>query len=285
MEKPILKNEIKAEITSVGKVEDNILEAKNYALSLKEYYSTLVFTEEQKKTAEEERASINKVIKNIAEYRKNIVAEFKKPIDLFETTAKETEKILKETSEFVDAQIKRFEAAEKEERRTKAKAIYEETIEELKDVLPFEKVFNDKWLNKGSWKDDGTSKVVVDDINAIKEKVRSGFKAIEELNSEFELELKNTFLQDYDLSKAIFKNTQLLEQKQTLSKVEEKKEEIVQAKVETMLKEEVKEEEIDPIKEYILKIKAPLSKQKALKQFLDLNNMEYEKLDLEVSNV
>lgn len=279
MEKPILKNEIKAEITGVGKVEDNILEAKEYALELKKYYSKLIFTDEQKAIAEDERANINKMVKKIADYRKNIVAEFKKPIDLFEQTAKETEKILKETSEYVDVQVKAFESKEKEERREKAKLIYEENIEEFKDVLPFEKIFNDKWLNKGSWKEDGTSKVVVTDINDIKEKVRNGFKAIEELKSEFELELKNTFLQDYDISKVIFKNTQLLEQKQALSKVEEKKEEIVQEKVETMLKEEVKEETIDPIKEYTLKITAPLSKQIALKKFLDLNNMKYEKIN------
>lgn len=276
MKKPILENEIVATITSVGAVEDNILEAKEYALLLKEYYSNLIFSDEQIAEAKEERASINKVVKKIGDYRKNIVAEFKKPIELFEQTAKETEKILKETSDFVDNQVKYFESKEKEERKEKARIIYEENIEELKEVLPFEKIFNDKWLNKGSWKEDGTSKVVLDDINNIKEKVRNGFKAIEELKSEFELELKNTFLNDYDISKAIFKNKQLLEQKQALSKVEEKKEEITQEKIEVMLKEEVKIDDIDPIKEYTLKIKAPLSKQKELKRFLDLNNMEYE---------
>ena len=53
----------------------------------------------------------------------------------------------------------------------------------------------------------------------------------------------------------------------------------MQEKVETMLKDEVKEEIVDPIKEYTLKITAPLSKQKALRQFLDLNNMTYEKVE------
>ena len=278
MEKPILKNEIQARISGAAKVEDNILEAKEYALQLKEYYSKLVFTEEQKEDAEQERANINKMVKKIADYRKEIVAEFKKPIELFENTAKETEKILKETSEFVDIQVKKFENSEKEIRKENAKKIYEELIEELKDVVPFEKIFNQKWLNKGSWKENNTSPMIEEEINTIKVNVRAGLKAIEELHSEFELEVKNTFLQDYSLENAIFKNTQLIEQKQTLSKVEEKKEKIVQEKVETMLKDEVKEEVIDPIKEYTLKITAPLSKQKALKKFLDLNNMKYEKI-------
>ena len=279
MEKPILKNEIEAKITTVGKVEDNILEAKKYALELKEYYSTLVFNDEQISEAKDERASINKAVKKISDYRKNIVAEFKKPIELFEATAKETEKILKETSDFVDLQVKNFENKEKETRKENAKKIYENNIEELKEILPFEKIFNDKWLNKGNWKEDGTSPIIEKEIIEVREKVRKELKAIEELHSEFELEIKNSYLQDLDLSKAILKNNQLQEQKKAFEKVAETKEEIVQEKVETMLKEEVKEENIDPIKEYTLKIAAPISKLMALRKFLELNKIKFEKIN------
>lgn len=273
MEKPILKNEIKAEITGVAKVEDNIMEAKEFALSLKEYYSKLVFTEEQLSEAKNERASINKVVKKIADYRKNIVEEFKKPINLFEATAKETEKILKETADFVDIQVKNFEDKEKEEKKKLIEVSFNQLVEELKEVITLEKIFDAKWLNK-------TVKLatIEEEITNKLDNIRNGLKAIEGLNSEFELEIKNTFLQDFDLSKAIFKNSQLLEQKEILTKVEEKKEEITQEKVETMLKEEVKEDVSDPVMTYTLEITGPLSKQKALKQFLDLNKMEYRKV-------
>lgn len=278
MKKPVLKNEIEAKIVSVGKVEDNILEAKEYALELKNYYSKLVFTEAQKEEAEKERATINKVVKKIADYRKNVVADFKKPIELFELTAKETEKILKETSEYVDMQVKKFEEKEKEVRRTNARKIYEELIEELKDLVPFEKIFNEKWLNKGTWKEDNTSKLVEDEIKEIRDKVRAGLKAIEELHSEFELELKNTFLQNFDLASAITKNSELQAQKEKLNKTEEVKKEIVEEKINVMLKEEVKEDVSDPVLTYCLKITASLSKQKKLKEFLELNEMIFEKI-------
>lgn len=274
MEKPMLKNEIEAKIIGVAKVEDNILEAKEYALNLKEYYSRLIFTDEQISEAKEERASINKVIKNIADYRKNIVAEFKKPIEIFETTAKETEKILKETADFVDVQVKNFENKEKEEKKRQIEISFNQLVEELKDIVPLTKIFDEKWLNK-------TVKLAAVE-NEIKDKldnIRSGLKAIEELHSEFELELKNTFLQDFDLTKAIFKNNQLQEQKKTFEKVSEVKEEVVQEKVETMLKEKVKEDISDPILTYTLKITGTLSKQKALKEFLILNKMEFEKVN------
>lgn len=274
MNKPVLKNEIKAEIKGISKVEDNITEAKEYALSLKEYYGTLVFNDDQLKEAKDERASINKLVKSIADYRKNIVAEFKKPIEQFETTAKETEKILKETSDFVDAQVKNFENKEKEKKREEIEKIYNTQIEELKNVISINQLFNDKWLNKGT-----TLQSIEDEIKSRLDNIRSGLKAIEELHSEFELEIKNTYLQDFDLSKAIIKNNQLKEQKERLSKVEEKKEEIAQEKVETMLKEETKEDISDPMLTYTLKITAPLSKQQALRKFLELNKMTFEKVN------
>lgn len=50
-------------------------------------------------------------------------------------------------------------------------------------------------------------------------------------------------------------------------------------KIETMLKKEVEEDISDPILTYTLEITAPLSKQKALKEFLDLNKMKYKKIE------
>lgn len=274
MEKPILKNEIEARINGVATVEDNIAEAKEYALELREYYSTLIFTDEQISEAKNERASINKVVKKIADYRKDIISEFKKPIELFETTAKETEKILKETADFVDVQIKNFENSEKEEKKKQCIEIYNNLIEEYKELISFEKIFNDKWLNK-------TTKLseVENEIKILIEKVSSDMKAIKLLDSEFENELIATYLNNFSLSEAVSKNNELLEQKEKLEKVQEQKEETTNRKVVKMLTKEVEEEEIDPVKTYTLKITAPLSKQKALRQFLDLNNMTFEKVD------
>lgn len=279
MDKPILKNEIEAKINGVATVEDNINEVKEYAISLKEYYSKLVFTDDQKTEAENERATINKLVKQVADSRKRIVDEFKKPINLFENTAKETEKILKETSDFIDIQVKNFEEKEKNIRKENARKIYEENIEELQDIISFEKIFNIKWLNKGMWKKDNSSPEIEKEIIEIREKVKNGLKAIEDLNSEFELEVKNTFLQDFSLENAIFKNTQLNNQKELMSKVSEKKEEIREQKVEKMVTKQVIEEPLEKLLTYTLKITGTLSKQKALKEFLDLNEMTYEKVE------
>lgn len=276
MEKPILKNEIEAKITTVAKVEDNIQEAKEYALQLKEYYSKLVFNDKQLSEAKEERASINKIVKKIADYRKNIIAEFKKPIEVFENTAKETEKILKETADFVDIQVKSFEDKEKEEKRQNVEEIFNKISEneEISELIKLNMIFDERYLNKTY-----SLEKVEKDLTEKLDKINQELKAIKELNSEYELSLINMYLKDFDLSKVIIENNRLKELKKTTEKVEEAKEKAVNNKIETMLKKEVEEDISDPILTYTLEITAPLSKQKALKEFLDLNKMKYKKIE------
>ena len=74
-------------------------------------------------------------------------------------------------------------------------------------------------------------------------------------------------------------NKKLIELKQQSEKVDEKKEKQEQETIESMLKEEAPTEEIDPIKTYTLEITAPLSKQQALRKFLELNKMKFRKVE------
>lgn len=276
MGKPILEHEIEAKISGVAKVEDNIVEAKEYALQLKEYYSKLIFTEEQISEAEDERASVNKIVKKIADYRKEIVSEFKKPIENFEITAKETEKILKETSEFIDVQVKNYEKKVKDKKKTEIEIIFNKLIEEkgISNLLNLEMLFDERFLNKG-YKIEDVEKDLLEKVN----KIVNDIQAIKDLNSEYEVSLTNNYLNNFDLSKVIAENKRLLELKEQTQKVEEKQEEIRQERVTEMLTKKVQTEEIDPVKEYVLKIKAPLSKQKELRRFLELNKMEFEKIE------
>ena len=275
MEKPILKNEIEAKINGTATVTNNINEVKEYALAMKEYYSKLVFNEDQVKIAKDERASVNAMVKKVADYRKDIVKEFKKPIDEFEATAKETETILKETSSLIDVQVKKYEDEEKNKKKLECQKLFDEKIDDLKELVSFEKAFKSSWLNK-------TTKMseVERDITDLIAKVNSGIKAIEELNSEFETELMNTFLEDFDITKAIFKNTQLKERKEAMAKTEIAKEETRQEEIKEMVSKpiEVNEEEKDIMKRYTLKITANYTNMMALRHFMDLNEIKYEKV-------
>lgn len=113
--KPEFKGEIRAEIKGLAKIEDNIKEVKKFAEDLNKYYATVVWTEDTLNDAKNEKANVNKFKDKVAEFRKNIIAEYNKPIALFETTAKETEKLLSETYDTINVQVKRYEDETKEQ--------------------------------------------------------------------------------------------------------------------------------------------------------------------------
>ncbi|HIQ91039.1 MAG TPA: DUF1351 domain-containing protein [Candidatus Coprosoma intestinipullorum] len=276
MEKPILKNELKVKIEGVQKITDNMSEVKEYALETKKYYENLVFTDEQIKAAKDERANINKAVKKVADYRKDIVDKFNKPLEEFVRNAKETENILKEASNSIDVQVKKYEEQEKETKKTECEELFNQLIGDLSELITFDKVFNPRWLNK-------TTKMieVEQEIKSTIDKVNSGLNAIKELNSEFETEVTNTFLQDFDLSKAIMRNTQLKEQKERLAKTELAKEETKQEAIQEMISKpvETNEDEKDIIKSYTLKITANYTKLVALRKFMEINDIKFERVD------
>ncbi|WP_289147186.1 DUF1351 domain-containing protein [uncultured Megamonas sp.] len=276
MEKPVLKNDIDVKIEGVQKITDNMSEVKEYALKTKEYYETLVYNDEQIKEAKDERASINKVVKKVADYRKDTVEKFNKPLEEFVKTAKETESILKEASNCIDVQIKKYEEEEKQAKKKECKELFDNLVGDLSELISFEKVFDNRWLNK-------TTKMteVEQDIKNVIEKVNMGLQAIKELNSEFETELINTFLQDFDLSKAIMRNTELKEQKERLAKTEVAKEETKQEVVKEMVSKPVEDvvDERDIIKSYTLKITANYTKLTALRKFMEINDIKFERVN------
>lgn len=276
MDKPILKNELEVKIEGVQKITDNMSEVKEYALETKKYYENLVFTDEQIKEAKDERANINKAVKRIADYRKDIVDKFNKPLEEFVRNAKETESILKEASNSIDVQVKKYEEEEKQKKKDECEELFNNLVGDLSELITFEKVFDNRWLNK-------TTKMteVEQDIKNVIEKVNTGLQAIKELNSEFETELINTFLQDYDLSKAIMKNTQLKAQKEKLAKTEVAKEETKQEIIQEMVNKPVEdvEDERDIIKTYTLKITANYTKMTALRKFMEINDIKFEKVN------
>lgn len=275
MDKPILKNELEVKIEGVQKITDNMSEVKEYALETKKYYENLVFTDEQIKEAKDERANINKDVKKVADYRKDIVDKFNKPLEEFVRNAKETESILKEASNSIDVQVKKYEEEEKQKKKDECEELFNNLVGDLSELITFEKVSDNRWLNK-------TTKMteVEQDIKNVIEKVNTGLQAIKELNSEFETELINTFLQDYDLSKAIMKNTQLKAQKEKLAKTEVAKEETKQETIREMVSKPVEtvEDERDIIKSYTLKITANYTKMTALRKFMEINDIKFEKV-------
>ena len=92
--KPTLKVDLDIKLPEIPPVTHNLGIIEEYAKQLNEFYGKLVFTDDQYSEAKDEKAKVNKLKKTIEDNRKEIVKEFKQPIDDFEATSKRIEKLL-----------------------------------------------------------------------------------------------------------------------------------------------------------------------------------------------
>lgn len=111
--KPNFELDVHANISSIGTIESNIAQIKEQAIAIKNWYENLVITSNMLDDIKKEKAQVNKAKDAVATYRKNIVAEFKKPIEVFEKTAKETEGVLKDAYDCINNQVKKYEDEER----------------------------------------------------------------------------------------------------------------------------------------------------------------------------
>lgn len=107
-------------------------------------YENAVYTPETIQTAKTDRADLNKIAKAIEDERKRVKATYNAPYLVFEKEVKEITNMIDKAVSAIDAQVKAFEAKAREEKLATVKAMYAER--DMRGV-PFETVFNDKWLN------------------------------------------------------------------------------------------------------------------------------------------
>lgn len=285
MTKEIIKKELVAEDLELQINNLKLGEFTTNALNIKEIvekslvnYDEKNYSEENIDKAIEDKALLNKSAKTLNDERIRIEKEFMEPFNEFKMIVTETCDLIKKASSEIDVIVKNVEAKAKAKRKKIIENIFNNTISELKEIITLEMIFDDKWLNKGSFNDKGDFKLVnelTDKIN----KIESDLKSIKNLNSKHELALNNQYLNNFDLGQVINENNRLNELEKKTIIIEEKREEVKETKIEEMLINPIQEKEIDPIKTYTLKISAPLSKLKKLKEFMKLNNIEFENLE------
>lgn len=109
-----------------------------------EKYRGLTFTDEQMPEAKKTRATLNKVAKEINDRKIAVKREFCEPYERFEDQAKILINKIKDVSGAIDQQVKDYELAKKEEKRQQIQRWW---TENGKKNIPFEKVFDERWLN------------------------------------------------------------------------------------------------------------------------------------------
>lgn len=203
-------NELQIVVTkkTAGILETNLAELENFVNERLQDYTPEKFTGDAD-SAKKSRAELNSAKKAISAERIRIIKELMKPFEEFETRCKSLEKNIDIASSALDAIVKFKEDAEKAEK----KAIIEERWRS-KDftLVPLEKIFDQKWLNK-------TAKIkdVEKEIDAIIEKIYSDIKTIEAFGVEVET-LKPIYLDTLDIGSTITRGNVIKENRERLEK-------------------------------------------------------------------
>lgn len=165
--RPTFDNEIIVKIPkNIPKIEHNLGGLKDFAIKLKDFYSHLVFTDDNISEAQEEKTRLNKLINEVKRQRIDNITEYKKPIEDFEKTAKEIETLLNDAKSCVQVFIDNAENTRKTEKREKViLPIINECINNafIKDnvLIDINKILiDDRWFNK-TFKD----KDIEEDVN------------------------------------------------------------------------------------------------------------------------
>lgn len=104
--------------------------------------------DESIKEAKNDRSYLNGLKNEIEERRKAVKREYNKPLAAFEKRCKEITSIIDGASDGIKAQLDEAEERRRAGARAALEAHYREFAELLAPVVPYERLHDDKWLNK-----------------------------------------------------------------------------------------------------------------------------------------
>ena len=197
------------ELTLQPKLEDGQITVVDLDSQLEMARSELkkynyVVTENNYKDAKKDRASLNKLAKQIADARKSFEDKAFSKWKPEKAKIMDFEKEVKEYSDELAKGMYVFDEKEKEEKRSQIYEAWETLLEnrgsEFYDLQP---AFNEKWLNKSY-----SPKQIEEDLKAIHDKIKQDlmflgtFLPTDEMEAE---QVRSTYFEEYDLTKAKMK--------------------------------------------------------------------------------
>lgn len=210
---------VKTDLNSLPKTIDfNFEEMKSELKEKLAYYNALVVTADSIKDAKDDKAKLNKLFKAVEDKRKDIKKACLAPYEQFEKQCKEITGMIQQPILAIDTQIKAFDDLEQQQKWVEIEAYYKAEVKELKELAPLEKIVSQKWKNKTE-----PIENICNGIGDTLEKIRTDLETIENLHSEFEHQIVDAYLKDYNLSRALQEQKRLEEQKKQIEAMEAKK--------------------------------------------------------------
>ena len=280
-----------------GKLTSN---AKEYSAALKNEIANYTIERyiDNPDAAKNDKAYLNKLLDEVAEKRKLATATWNKPLDEFISVMKELEIEIKTASNNLKTIVDKADQQVKDEKKAKIIEFWN-TLNFT--IVPLDRVFNPRWLNK-------TEKLtsIMEECKAITEKITTEMNTLKSMKDEDSEILQSFYLETLDLNATLAKGNQLKENRARIKAEEERKaaisekqgqlyaenKEDLQKQLDKKFPEQSKEPDLspkgplipmseapkEPIATFRLEVTGPASKLMALRKFIDANGITYKKI-------
>lgn len=196
--------ELKIEQVAIPeKIAFNYEELKQELSDKVKIYETLVYSDDQIKSAKEDRADLNRLKKALNDERIRREKEYMQPFNVFKSQINEIIGIIDKPVALIDKQIKEYEEQQKKDKRNRIEEYFNSV--NPPEWLPLGLFFEVRWLNTSV-----SMKTIQTEIDARIESVNSDLAILSNL-PEFAFEAIETYKATLDLGKSIAEGHRLSE--------------------------------------------------------------------------
>lgn len=272
--------ELKIEAFKPVAVDFNYRELKKEIEEKTLPYKGLIVTEDAIPVAKTDLANLRKLEKAIDDRRKAVKKEYNAPYMTFEAQIKDILSDIQAAEGNIDSQIKEFERRADEEKLGQIKVFYGLAFGDLVKNVPFEKVYNPKWLNKGYKMPD-----IEAEISKAANALRDNIETVKGLKSDHELSLMRTLFFTLDIGEVLKEHNALEALAEARKAVEQEKAKQVVADepktedtaTQTPVEPELTVDTPEPLQEIAFRVWCNDAQKAALRNFLVSNGIRYGK--------
>lgn len=229
----------------------------------------VLVTEEDFEQAKKRCSAINKVVKDINDKKIFVKKLYIKPYQVFEDRAKEVMAVGTTAKDNLWSQIVKAEEERKAEKEKKLREYWTAHGE----ILPYEQIANDKWLNKGV-----RLETAFAEMDERVKSIQADIQAIKGLHSEFEVALLESYSNGTTLNEIIAYNNRLQAQKQAVEREKTEERANTQPTPVKAVESEIKGVDDEPITDIAFRVWGTATQFAKLKAFLQENGMRYGKV-------
>lgn len=250
-----------------------------------ENYNHLVVTEDAIKEAKEDLANLRKLREALETRRKDVKKQCEVPYKAFEAKEKRLIALIDAPISAINGQVKKFEEQEREQKRGEIVSVYDELVpEEIREIIPLNRILDPKWLNKGT-----TMKSIRADIEIISKRTKVDITYLEAaVDPVYITAVRAEYMKHWDIDKALAHRDRLVATEQAFRQREAQRaasQPPVEEKPPVAAQEPVRQHPVpqppkeEKLHDLTLAFQITQSQATDLKRFLTDNHIQYRKIN------